>query len=159
MDTRERLSLAVLFDAGRADGKERVGRQCVQPGIDLQLFQRLVVCRDRHDEAIRYGESRLPQQRAVERLAADRRPVFRPHIVERLESAARHCRHHRWLFETVVAQPYVELLATEPEQFGRLGLRPAVRHQANGFSSALGPYTDGTGTSSSRKYTSSWPRW
>ena len=30
---------------------------------------------------------------------------------------------------------------------------------ANGFSSADGPYTDGTGTSSRRKYTSNCPRW
>jgi hypothetical protein len=29
----------------------------------------------------------------------------------------------------------------------------------NGFSSAVGPYTHGTGTSRSRRYTSSWPRW
>jgi len=36
---------------------------------------------------------------------------------------------------------------------------PPAGMAANGLSSAVGPYTDGTGTSSSRKYTSSCPRW
>ena len=99
----------------------------------------------------------------VEEFHKSDRPVIRNYYARSARPLERSLRHQSGTNggaqRTYLMNPAIQITCVSYYFFAGVALpHRCPTPQAKGFSSALGPYIEGIGTSSSRRYTDNWPR-